>query len=518
MKKTPKEFAIASCTMEATQAGIEIASSGGNAVDAAVGSALDLIVSNILMTSIAGGGFATVRIPDGTVETIDFFDCMPGKGLDMQDIRKTIKPVKIYLEYGTGIDVLIGHATAGVPGNIKGLELLLKRYGTMPLKEVLQPAIKHAKEGTKISKSMGYWLDLSSKKLHWHTDYCKKLLSTPIGEILDAGYLLKQHDLCKTLEMIAQYGSDVVYKGEIADAIVKEMKSNGGLITHEDLKTYEAIVRKPIETIYRGKKVYTNPPPSVGGATLIELLNIISNIKLENKLTPDIAITLGKAIRLALHDKFTRYLDIETNEEVSKELLSLEYALKCYKKIQPSANTTHLSCADNSGYGVSITMSMGYGSGVAIPNTGIIMDNALGEMELNPKGYLNATPGQRLISGMAPSIIYDELNNDMLVLGTPGASRIAPCLMQVISNIVDYKMDLCSAVSASRLHFEDNKFAYESGIELNSNLLDSNVEICSFDDLNMFFGGSQCVRIKDNVPPEAASDPRRDGFAQTLVM
>lgn len=518
MNKKPKQYGIASCTREATSVGIEIAASGGNAVDAAVGVAFDLLVSNILMCSIAGGGFATVRTPDGNVETIDFFDCMPGKGLNPEYFQKYATPQKVFLPYGVGIEVLIGHATVGVPGTVKGLELLLKRHGTMPLKEVIQPAIEHARRGTKISNTISSWLEISTKKVHWYTRYAKKLLSTPAGDRLTAGYLLKQPDLANTLETIANYGSDVVYKGEIADAIVQEMKQGGGLITYDDLSSYEAIVREPVKTSYKGKQVWTNPPPSVGGATLIELLNIISHLELGESYTPDMVTAVGKAIKLALHDKFTRYLDPKTNMEVAKELLSPEYALECYKKILPSANTTHLSCIDDTGCAVGITMSMGYGSGVAVPGTGIIMDNVLGELELNPKGYLKAPSGERLISGMSPSIMYDDDKHDLVVLGTPGASRIAPCLMQIIVNLTDFKMDLLTAISSPRFHYEDNKFAIEPGIVLNKDLLDSNVEICEFSDLSMYFGGSQCVRFRRGKLPESATDPRRSGSAQTLII
>jgi gamma-glutamyltranspeptidase/glutathione hydrolase len=518
MNKKPKQYAIASCTREATSVGVEIAAEGGNAVDAAVGVAFDLIVSNILMCSIGGGGFATVRTPDGLVETIDFFDCMPGKGLNPDYFRKYANPQKMFLPYGVGIEVMIGHACSGVPGTVKGLELLLKRHGTMPLKEVIQPAIEHARKGIKLSRTISFWLGISAEKVHWYTRYAKKLLSTPAGEIPEAGYLLKQKDLADTLELIGQYGSGVVYKGVIADAIVQEMQKGGGLITYEDLASYEAIIRKPLETTYRGRKVWTNPPPSVGGATLVEMLNILSHFDLGDKLTPEMITTIGKAQRIALHDKFTRYLDPKTNEEVAKELLSPEYALEKYKAIKPCPNTTHLSTIDDTGCGVGITMSMGYGSGVAIPDTGIMMDNVLGEMELNPKGFLQATPGERLISGMAPSVMFDEETNDLVALGTPGASRISTCLMQIIMNLTDYKMDLLTALSSPRFHFEDLKFALEPGLELDESQLDDNIEVCRFDDLNMYFGGSQSVRFKKGKLPEAATDPRRSGSAQTLIV
>ena len=518
MKVKPKQYAIASCTREATSVGIEIAASGGNAVDAAVGVACDLLVSNILMSSIGGGGFATVRTPDGQVETIDFFDAMPGKGLNPDYFQRYANPQKAKLPYGVGIEVMVGHSTIGVPGTMKGLELLLKRHGTMSLNEVVQPAVEHARRGTKISNTISYWLGLSSEKVHWYTRACKRILSTPAGDKLPPGYLLKQPDLANSLELIGKYGSDVVYKGLIADAIVQEMKNGGGLITFEDLSTYEAIVRTPLFTTYRGRKIWTNPPPSVGGATLVELLNILSHLELADKHTPQTATLTGKAINHALFDKYTRYVDVNTNEEVSKELLSPEYAHECYKKLEPCPNTTHLSCVDDTGCAVGITMSMGYGSGVAIPGTGIIMDNSCGEIELNPKGFLKAAPGERLMSGMTPTIMYDDELGDLVVLGTPGATRIAPTIGQILLNIIDFKMDLLTAISAPRFHYESGKFSYEPGIKIDESMLADNVIINPFDDLDMYFGGAQSARFTKGKLPEAATDRRRSGSAQTLIV
>lgn len=518
LKKKPQQYAIASCTREATSVGVEIAASGGNAVDAAVGVAFDLLVSNVLMCSLGGGGFATVKTPDGNVETIDFFDVMPGKGLDIDYIRKYANHKTVRLDIGVGVDVMIGHATTGVPGTAKGLELLLKRHGTMPLKEIIHFAVNHARNGTKVSETVAQCLKVSGPKIHWSNSYGKKILSTPSGDLPDVGSLLIQEDLADTLELIGEYGSDVIYKGYIAEAIAEEMKQGGGLITMEDLASYEAVIREPLTTRYRSRKIWTNPPPSVGGSTLVQLLNIISNHTFKDKLSPQDVALLGKAQRLALHNKYNRYLDPKSNEEVSKELLSIEYALQAYKKIAPSPNTTHLSCLDDAGCAVGITMSMGYDSAAPIPGTGIFMDNCLGEIELNPKGFLKSLPGERLISGMSPTIIYDESSQNLAVIGTPGASRISTCLMQIIINLVDLKMDLLSALTSPRFHYEDNKFAIEPGLKVDETLIDENTEICYFDDIDLYFGGSQCVRLRKGQLPEAATDPRRSGSAQTLIV
>lgn len=517
MNVKPKQHALVTCTREATTAGIEIAASGGNAVDTAVAAALDLLVSAMMMCSIGGGGFAIIKTPDGMVEFIDFFDCMPGKGADLKTYRKTARPKKVVLDCGTEYEVMIGHSTVSVPGTLRGLELLLTKHGTIPLKELLQPAIRDAKNGIRLNRNVHSFLSFSAQKVHWPTPYIKNILATPEGGLPEIGQLIKQPDLANTLELISQYGSDIIYNGEIANAIIKEIQDNGGLITYEDLRTYEPIMRTPLKTSYKGKTIWTNPPPSVGGPTLVEILNILSHHKIGQKLSPQDVAIIGKIQKKALFDKFTKYLDPNTNEEVAKELLSDEYARNCYKKIQPPPCTTHLSCIDDTGYAVGITMSMGYGSGVAIPGTGIFMSNCLGEIDLNPRGYLKTNPGDKLTSAMSPSIMYDSTNEDLLVLGGASSSRIPTSMMHIIMNITDFNMTLHEAINAPRCHYEDNEFSIEAGLEVDESMLADNTKMCLFETQERFFGGAHCARFKKGNLFEAANDPRRSGSAQTLL-
>ncbi|MEW5821794.1 MAG: gamma-glutamyltransferase [Cyanobacteriota bacterium] len=517
MIQKANNFAIATATREATTAGATIANSGGNAVDVAIAAAFNLLVSDICMCSIGGGGYAIIRTPDGKVELIDFFDCMPGKGLDIDYYRKKIRPVKINLDYGSGHTIIAGHSSVAVPGAVKGLEFIQNKYGTMPLKEVLKPAIDDAKNGTIMTRNLYDCFVISAEKVHWRSEYSKSILSVNNTAVPPVGYRLKQTDLANTLELIAQQGSDVIYNGVIANELVNVIQEGGGLLTLEDLNTYQPIVRKPLKCNFNGKKIWANPPPSVGGATLVEILNILSHHKFSKKLTPYDINIISKAQQQAFKDKFTKYIDINTNEEVSKHLLSSEYALDFYKKIIPPPHTSHLSCIDDSGYAVGITMSMGYDSGVSIPGTGIFMANFLGEMDLNPKGFLQATPGDRIISGMTPTIMFDEKNNDLFVLGSAGSSRIISSLMHIILNLTVFKMDLISAVHKPRFHYEGNEFYLEPDIEIDNSLIDKNTIINQYSRIEQFFGGARCVRMKNNKLLEAVNDPRRSGSTQTLT-
>jgi gamma-glutamyltranspeptidase/glutathione hydrolase len=517
MKNTPKILALATSTCEATVAGIEIAQAGGNAFDVAVTAAFNLLVSNVLMCSAGGGGFASIRHPDGRVEIIDFFDAMPGKGLSPEYVKEYVKPKKATLGMAIHTETLYGHPTAGVPGVIKGLEYILNSYGTMPLKEVMQPAIKDAREGIKVNNSLIYIMQISQGGPHWSNEYEINIL-TPEKTIPPLGYCLKQTDLARTLELIAEKGSDTFYKGEIADAIVEEMNRGGGLITYEDLKNYKVIVREPLKSTFKKHTLYTNPPPSSGGLTLVEMLQMIKLREFGSSFTPQDRSIIAKIQKQALHDKYSRYIDPVTDLEVSKEMLSEDYALQMYKKIVPSPHTTHLSCVDNTGRAIGITMSMGYDSGAAIPGTGIFMDNTLGELDLNPDGYLKNVPGNRLKSGMAPSILINEENKDIVVLGTAGASRISTCLLQIILNMVLLNDDLYTAICRSRYHYEENKLTMEPGIEIDKSLLNENPEYIELSSLNMYLGGAHCARLLNGKLPEAFVDPRRSGAAIQLVL
>lgn len=475
----PNKIAIASCTPCATDAASQVALSGGNAIDAAVAGAFDLMVSNILMCSIGGGGFATVKTPGKDPVVFDFFDAMPGIGLNKSEFGKNIRKVRV--PYGIGIDVITGYSSIGVPGTAKGLELIANRAGNLPLKESLKPAIAHAKGGIPLNATVAYWLSISAEKIHWLTEYSKSLLSTPDGAIPKEGFFLKNPDLARTFEIIGDEGTDPIYRGEIAKSISEHIRQGGGLVTTEDLRNYQVIERVPLSVKYGKYDIYTNPPPSVGGKSLVHMLEAVSNLGFKGY-TPDTAAKIGRIIHTALSNRHSK-----------------------------TPNTTQISCVDDLGNACSITMSMGYGSGVAVPGTGIFFGNTLGEPELNPLGFHALEPGTRLVSSMAPTVCVDSGNNNLLVLGTPGASRIAPAIMQTVINIADLGLAINDAVSRPRIHWEDGKLVAESNLDINESLVPDEWEIVKFDDINMYFGGIQCVSLSRESSLEAVSDPRRCG-------
>ncbi len=511
-KAKPGKVGIASCTPYATDAAAQIALAGGNAIDAAIAGAFDLMVSNILMCSIGGGGFATVKVPGRNPVIFDFFDAMPGIGLDRGEFGKNMRTEKV--PYGIGIDVITGYSSIGVPGTSKGLEHVSKTFGNLSLKETLAPAIRHAREGVPLNSTIAYWLSISAEKIHWHTEYSKSLLSTQDGQVPKAGYPIKNPDLANTFEIIAEEGTDIIYKGEIAQKMSEYIRQGGGIVTAEDLRNYQVIERKPLSTRYRNYEIFTNPPPSVGGLTLIQMLKALSAHKI-NGYDPKTVARFGRVIHTALNDRYSLFRAGNRNFNDLYTLVEDDYVMEKYQNIAPSPNTTQISCLDDLGNSCSITMSMGYGSGVALPGTGICFGNILGELELNPFGFHALDPGMRLVSGMAPTVAVDSRNKDLLAIGSPGASRIAPAIMQTIVNISDLGLHLCDAIEMPRVHWEDGKLVVEAKMDVDTGMVPDDWEIVKFDNLDMYFGGVQCVRLSKN-DMTACSDPRRCGTSRIV--
>src|ERR687898_1480947 len=289
------------------------------------------------------------------------------------------------------------------------------------------------------------------------------------------------------------------------------MLEMGGIITEEDLADYEVVVREPMSVSYGAGAMYTNGPPSAGGPTLAQMLKVVSAYDLVAMPDTEYARFVAGAMKLALEDRDNQYLDGARNSEVAQRLTGEEYAAEQRRRIFTSfgsPHTTHLACVDSDGLAVSITASMGYGSGLVVPSTGVPMNNTLGEPELNPKGFHALVPGERMISNLSPTVVTSE-EGGVIALGSPGASRIPTAILQTVINVLDFGLVLEDAVLAPRFHAEGDLFAYEAGARTAD--LDSYERVLSYETPNMFFGGVNAVRRTPDGRFEAAADPRRSG-------
>ena len=508
-------FAASAGTHYAAEAAAEVYLAGGNAADAAVAAAVAVAVTEPLMSSVGGGGFALVR-SSGGAELIDYYDCMPGKGLPPSAFGAGGSPMSVILKYGAGVKSIVGAASCAVPGSLRGWELLLRRHGRLTLRQTLAPAIRLARDGFKLGKTSGMWCEVAEEVLRLTEETKKNFFKD--GRPYRQGEEVRFPELADTLEAVGEEGADLFYEGELGRRISSYILREGGIITEEDLATYEAIVREPLSFAYSGSTVHTNGPPSAGGPTLAQMMRVISAYDLASIPDADYAKILAGAMKYALEDRERAYTEITENARVAERLMGEEYVRGQRARILGSGSTlgdafgsphtTHLSCVDASGLAVSITASMGYGSGIVIPGTGIPMGNTLGEPELNPKGFHALPPGERLISSMSPTVVSSP-DGDIISLGSPGASRIPTAILQTLVNVVVFGLSLEAAVRAPRLHAEGDLFAYETGARKPD--LSAYERVLAYDEPSMFFGGVNAARRTPEGVFEAAADPRRAG-------
>lgn len=472
----------------ATQVGLDILKQGGNAIDAAVavGFALAVVLPNA--GNIGGGGFMVLHDDKtGKDVAIDFREIAPAKA--SRDM---------YLDnQGNVIDgkSLFTHDASGVPGTVAGMEYALKKWGTMPLSKVLEPAIKLADKGFIVSDVLAQTLKEEKSTLgKWSSS---KAIFFKNGEPLKSGDLLVQKDLAKSLRLIAKQGAKAFYQGEIATKIAKEMQSQGGTMTLEDLKAYKVVERQPIIGDYRGYKVVTMPPPSSGGVHLIEILNMLEHypIKEDGVNSAKNIHHMAESMKLAYADRSEYLGDPDFVKIPVTGLTSKAYANELVKTIddnkarlssnikpgkpQPyeSDQTTHFSVMDKAGNAVAVTytLNLNFGSGIVAAGTGILLNNEMDDFSVKPGvpnafglvgGTANAIEAKkRPLSSMTPTIVMKN-NKPWLVTGSPGGARIITTVLQSVVNTIDHEMNPAEAIITPRVHHQwlPDELRVEEGI------------------------------------------------------
>ncbi|HEX6587628.1 MAG TPA: gamma-glutamyltransferase [Longimicrobiales bacterium] len=470
--------AVASDDSIASAVGISILRAGGNAVDAAVATAFALAVTYPEAGNLGGGGFIVLRMADGTTAALDFREKAPaGATRDM------------FIGADGEVDEnlsLWSHRASGVPGSVQGLWSVHQRFGELPWRDVVAPAIRLAREGFVVNERFSAIAEGHRNRFEPHAASMAYML--PDGAAPAAGAHWSIPDLAETLERIAEDGADGFYRGRTADLIVAEMQRGGGLITHEDLQAYTAEWREPVRFEYRGHTVLSMPPASSGGITLGIIGNILSGYDLGAMgwRSPDAIHVTGEAMRRAFADR-NHYLGDPAFVDVPREmLLSDAHARELRASIDlqratPSMRvtptrtvgmsnegreTTHLSVADTDGNAVALTTTVNflYGSGIAIPGAGFFMNNEMDDFASKPgspnafglvQGEANAIePGKRMLSAMSPTIVLAASGTPLLITGGRGGPLIISETWQVISNVLDFGLQLPAAVSAPRIHHQ----------------------------------------------------------------
>ena len=464
----------------ATQAGVEILKQGGNAIDAAVavGFALEVVLPDA--GNIGGGGFIVHRTAGGEVSAIDYREAAPATATHDMFLDSS----------GTPSDKSeIGHLASGVPGSVAGMYEAWKKYGHLPWATLIAPAIRLA-QGHVIDSTRSRDIRSDRELLARFPASREQFLvhdSAP-----PPGTMWRQPDLARTLQLISDAGPDVFYNGQIANLIVAEMQCGGGLITKEDLRRYHPKWRTPIQLTYRGHTIYSMPPPSSGGVTMGEILNILEGYDtLPAFGTPAYVHLVTEAMRRAFIDRNHWLGDPDFVDMPLDRLLSKSYAATLRAQIDPnratptppqptageSMHTTHYSIVDSMGNAAAVTTTLngGFGSGVTVTGAGFLLNNEMDDFTTAPgkpnmyglvQGEANSVAGgKRMLSAMTPSIVLDSAGNLEMVVGTPGGPTIITSVTQVILNVLDQKMSLPDAVAAPRIHHQalPDQTYYERG-------------------------------------------------------
>ena len=462
--------------------GIEILNKGGNAVDAAVAVGFSLAITLPRAGNLGGGGFMLVYLKEkDEIFYIDYRSKSPLNSTidNIFDLNgKTIKPKDFTNDMFD--KTRYGYKASAIPGTVAGLLEAHENFGKLPLEEVLAPAIRQARNGIKVS----YDLEKAIEDTHQLKKDPESLkIYFKDGAAIKEGSIFKRPDLDKTFQLIATEGKKGFYEGDIAKKMVEAMNANGGLFTLEDFKNYEVEISEPIVASYRGNLVFTAGPPSGGGITLLTALNVLSFYDL-NKYNSDSAITYhltSEALRRGHNNRShfvgdPDYFDVPVTQLLSKERTmelaksidikkaSKSTVVKPLELIKESRDTTHFSIIDKDGNAVSNTYTLGYsfGSGVTIPDTGILMNNQMNNFayrygDKNIRGRSASTgnrfePGKSPMSTMAPTMVFNEEGDLMLVTGSPGGSLIPAAILRVITGVVDFNLDIGQATMLPRVH------------------------------------------------------------------
>lgn len=523
----------------ATEAGVQVFRDGGNAVDAAVAAALMLGVVDCNNSGIGGGCFILIRSSDGRITAIDGREMAPAAAAKDMFVRDGV------VIPGAS---QTGPLAVGVPGALAAYELAIERCGTMKLARLLEPGIEKAANGFEIRHGLASAIASQADSLRRYPG-AKAIFLHHNGSPLEVGERLVQTDLARTYRQLGEYGSDWFYRGKLAQTVGDWMAANGGLVTAADFASYQAKLREPIETSYRGYKIIGFPPPSSGGVHVAEVLNMLEPFDMraiENRDPIEAASILVEAFKLAFADR-AHWLGDSDFVAVPRGLVSKEYARELAARIDPAhtkdvpthgtpqrwkqdvfgRHTTHIAAADAAGNWVAITATINtaFGSKVVVPGTGVVLNDEMDDFSIMP-GVPNAfglvgaennsvAPGKRPLSSMSPTIVLDAEGKPILTAGAAGGPKIITQVILAIVRYLDFQQPLAEAAMGPRFHhqWEPNSVMVETTLapEIVVGLRRRGHTI---EKLPAGTGGrTQVIAVAPNGGLVGVADPRGDGTA-----
>jgi len=501
-------------------AGAEALAAGGNAFDAALSALCAACVCEPLLTSLGGGGFLVARPADEPPLVYDFFAHTPAR-------RKHETEIDFYpilADFGTTTQEFhIGLGSMAVPGTVAGLFEVHRRHCRLDMERIMAPAIRMARSGVEINALQENISHILLPILE-ASPGAMRLVATEEepGHIAPAGVTVTKPELAATLEALAREGSELFYRGELAQRLAQDCREQGGQLTLEDLGNYHVITRTPLAMKAMGATFAFNAPPSPGASLLAFALGMLEGVDLRaagwGSERHCLAVAHAMEASARLRDE-TR-IDRALNDGAAARLLSPEQLAHWRETAMPSSlfsrGTTHISAADGEGNLASLTATNGEGCAYVLPGTGIMMNNMLGEEDLNPDGFHCWPEDQRLASMMCPTVAR-LADGGLLALGSGGSNRIRSAVLQVLVNLLGFELDLEAAVNAPRMHLEAATLSIEHGYPAGSlAVLERQWPDCQqWPDRSIFFGGVHAVEKLADGSFRGAGDPRRGGLVTT---
>jgi gamma-glutamyltranspeptidase / glutathione hydrolase len=492
------------------EAGADVLRAGGNAVDAAVAAVLMSFVAEPPLTGPGAGGFMVVHTP-GESHVLDFFVAAPGLALkDREPVA--LVPIDVRFSEDAVQRFNIGPASCGAYGTTLGLAEILRRFGTVRLGDLTAAPARAAREGVEVVPMQAFLFTVL-EPIVTSTPECAALYA-PEGRLLREGDTFRAPELGDLLDRLGAEGPGFLYDGDVAHAVSDWVLERGGMLSREDLASYELIEREPARVSYRGREVLTNPPPSSGGILIADALGILERLG-----RPHDPFVIAEVIEETNRARDEEFLEGLATEGFLERFLAKQALDSVATEVRSRlGNTTHISVMDAEGACASVTCSNGSCSGVVVPGTGVHLNNMLGEHDLNPLGFHRHPPGARVPSMMSPTVVLSD-GAPEIAIGSAGSNRIRSAILQTVLGVIDHGLPAQDAVSAPRLHVEQGELDAEPGVDEAAleRLEGTGWVVRRWSELNLFFGGVQAVaRNPGTGRLTGGGDPRRGGVATVV--
>ncbi|HHJ16874.1 MAG TPA: Gamma-glutamyltranspeptidase [Gammaproteobacteria bacterium] len=510
---TPARGAVAAGHAATADAAAFALREGGNAFDAVIAAHWTACVAEPVLTSPGGGGFLLAQPADRNPRLYDFFAQTPMQRRPASDID--FHPIQA--DFGTTCQEFhIGYGAVATPGTVRGLFNIQHELGSLPMPVLMQPAIELARNGVVVNALQAYILDVV-RPIYLASPQAAQCFASPArpGQLVGEDETLHLPQLADTLQALSEEGERLFYEGEIAAQIEAACHDGGGHLTRKDLAAYQVKRREPLHLLYRGADFYTNPPPATGGLLIGFALKLLERlapdgIAIDN---PDGITLLAEIMRVTNQARLDHIATDSLDHGLLDPELLQQYRQQVMTRTRAWRGTTHISVIDRAGNLAALTTSNGEGCGHMLSDTGIMLNNMLGEEDLNPHGFHAWQENRRLTSMMAPGLLRLP-DGRRLALGSGGSNRIRSAILQVILRLVDEGLPLAGCVTRPRIHFENGLLNIEGGFEagLYAQLQQDFDNSRCWPDRNLYFGGVHVVALGEQ-GFDSCGDQRRGGVA-----